>query len=1505
ASGPDDLAYVIYTSGSTGQPKGVMVEHGSLTNMMVALHSKYPCGNEEAYLLKTSYTFDVSLTELFGWIPGGGKVVVAAPGAERDPGELLQVIGDNRVTHVNFVPSMLQLFMVEAERSGGAALSLQYLFIAGEALPTEMAWRACEQWPHARIENIYGPTEATIYATQEAVTRQTEKVGIGKPLPNVRTYVVDRSNKPQPIGVPGELCIAGDGLARGYMNRPELTAEKFVDNPFEPGERMYRTGDLARWLPDGNLEYMGRIDEQVKIRGYRIETGEIVHRLLQHTDVKEAVVIARKDEQGEAYLCAYVVSVEAFEASELRSYLKRSLPEYMVPPYLVEVERIPLTANGKVDRKALPEPQGLVQAGNEYIAPRSETEAKLAAIWQNVLGLSQPVGIRDNFFEQGGDSIKAIQIVSRLGSEGLKLVVRDMFTHPTIEEVSRYIQTKLQAAAEEAAVEGEVALSPIQHWFFEQDFSQSHHWNQAMMLYHPDGFREAIVEEVVVKLTEHHDALRMVYKQDTGKIVQMNRGTEDQAFRLQVFDVSGEADVSAAVERKATQVQQAMNLETGPLMQLGLFRTGSGDHLLIAIHHLVVDGVSWRILLEDFAAGYEQRLHGEPVALPGKTHSYRTWSGRIGNYAQSRKLLREAAYWRQEEGAKVKPLPKDGESGGVRTIGSSTSLAISLSETETKNLLTGTHHAYKTEINDVLLAALGLAVQEWTGHETLAIHLEGHGREEVLDNVDVTRTVGWFTSIYPVVFELKKAKGIAYWVKSFKEKLRGIPNKGVGYGALKYLTPAESSGIGSGMAPEISFNYLGQWDREMNTGVMSMSGLPTGGQVSLQAERANALDIVGSVMDGKLTLALTYDKQEFGESTMQALLDNYKKQLLSIVDHLMQQTETELTPSDVSSEAMPFATFDKICDQLASSGSGEIVSIYSLSPMQEGMLFQELREPQSSAYFEQMSFMIQGSLHKGHLEKSLSLLMERYDIFRTVFMYEELERPLQIVLKKRNPLIVFEDYTGLTEDEIKHHVERFKQSDRERGFDLTKDVLLRMAILKTGESRYEIVWSHHHILMDGWCRNIVFKEFFYVYTQLCGDKAIDLPAVKPYIHFIKWLEEQDREEALGYWRDYLARYEQRASISASSNSSTNGAYELEEIHHLFSEALTERLAQLSKRHQVTMNSMMQTAWGMLLRSYNNTDDVVFGAVVSGRPAEIDGVENMVGLFINTLPVRLSPNETADTFIETVQRLQQRALESEKYDYLSLAEVQAQSDLKQDLIDHLFVFQNYPEVYEVKGQAENQDFQITDIQSFEHTNYSLSVMMYVHANQLVIKIDFNASEHRRDNIERVISHLETILEQVAARPEMRLNEIELAGKEEKRELLETFNDTKAEYPKDQTIHVLFEEQAERTPEAMAVVFESERVTYGELNAKANQLAHVLRSCEVGAERIVGIMSERSVEMIVGILAILKAGGAYLPIDSAYPEERIAYMLEDSGVDLLLVYGDGEVPQDYEGSVLKLA
>ncbi|KOR82143.1 hypothetical protein AM231_17460, partial [Paenibacillus solani] len=670
---------------------------------------------------------------------------------------------------------------------------------------------------------------------------------------------------------------------------------------------------------------------------------------------------------------------------------------------------------------------------------------------------------------------------------------------------------------------------------------------------------------------------------------------------------------------------------------------------------------------------------------------------------------------------------------------------------------------------------------------------------------------------------------------------------------------------------------MGQWDREMDAGAMSMSGLSAGASMSPQSGRTYALDITGSVMDGQLTLSVTYDKQEYRESTMQALMANYKKQLLSVVAHCMQQTETELTPSDVGSVSMPLVTFDTLRKQLASSGSGEMVSMYPLSPMQEGMLFQALMEPQSSAYFDQLSLVIRGSLHEANLEKSLSLLMKRYDIFRTVFMYEELERPLQIVLKKRNPSIVFEDFTGLTEDEIKISVERFKQSDREQGFDLTKDALLRVAVLKTGESRYEIVWSHHHILMDGWCMGIVLKEFFDMYAQLCSGQSRDLPAVKPYIHFIKWLEEQDREEALGYWRDYLAGYEHRATIPASGNSS-NDPYMLEEIHHSFAETLTERLTKLSKRHQVTMNSMMQTAWGMLLCSYNNIDDAVFGAVVSGRPAEIDGVENMVGLFINTLPVRLGPNANAGTFIETVQQLQQRALESEKYDYISLAEIQAQSDLKQNLIDHLFVFQNYPDVYEVNGQPEDQDFQVTDFHAFEHTSYSLSVIMQLRSNRLGIKIGFNASEHHRDNIERVISHLETILEQVTARPDMRLDEIELAGEEEKRQLLDTFNDTKAEYPKDQTIQALFEEQAERTPEAEVVVFESERLTYGELNAKANQLAHELRSRGVGADQIVGIMAERSLEMIVGILAILKAGGAYLPIDPAYPAERIAYMLE---------------------------
>jgi len=544
-----------------------------------------------------------------------------------------------------------------------------------------------------------------------------------------------------------------------------------------------------------------------------VETGEIETQLLTHKEIKETVVTARETGEGDRYLCAYYVSGKKFNLTDLREYLANKLPHYMIPAYFVPLKNLPLTANGKIDRKSLPNPEGIdLESGVEYVPPRNEIEKILVETWQEVMGRNG-IGINHNFFEIGGDSIKTIQIAARIKKAGYEIHIRDIFENPQISVLAPLVR-KPQRIPDQGVITGTVSLTPIQHWFFKSQFPEPHHFNQAVLLYAPEGFEQEAVSAVFLKLQEHHDALRMTYCTHEGEIIQENHGL-DYPFSLRVFDYRQREDAITAMESMINRIQASIDLKTGPLMKLGLFHLEDGDRLLIAIHHLVIDGVSWRILFEDIETLYRQYKQGKPLSLPLKTDSFKEWSLRLSQYAHSESFLKEKAHWKELESLHLPGLKKDlpGEENDV--INTKT-LSFSLSEAETGLFLTKVNEALGTDSNDILLTALGLSLKKTWGHQRYLAALEGHGREEIFNHMDISRTIGWFTTIFPVILDISYDHDLSRQIKEIKETLRHVPGKGIGYGMLKYLTSkTHKKDMEFKLKPQISFNYLGQFDADI------------------------------------------------------------------------------------------------------------------------------------------------------------------------------------------------------------------------------------------------------------------------------------------------------------------------------------------------------------------------------------------------------------------------------------------------------------------------------------------------------------------------------------------------------------------------------------------------------------------------------------------------------------------------------------------------------------------
>ncbi|MCD6571341.1 MAG: amino acid adenylation domain-containing protein [Deltaproteobacteria bacterium] len=899
---PESLAYVIYTSGSTGRPKGSQIMHKNVVNLSYWHINAFALDENDRASQLAGVAFDATVWEIWPYLLSGASVFpLERRLGQMLPEELAGWFEKNKITRA-FVPTKLAEVFLSLDLSN---LSLKTMFTGGDTLSHIPKRHEFD------LINNYGPTETAVVATSGDITGWPQSKGlppIGKPISNVSIYILDDHLKPVPAGVVGEICIGGAGVGKGYLNDPSKTSESFILNPFpstygKDGDLIYKTGDLGRWLEDGNIDFIGRRDYQVEIRGYRVELGEIETVLSGYEGIKECTVLDKVDDKGSARLVAFYVSEKEKEEGVLKSYLREILPNYMIPSMFICLDNLPLTPNGKVDRNSLSKMVDLSTGViAEYVAPRNETEQAIADIWKEVLGVDR-VGIYDNFFDLGGDSIISLQVVSRLNQKGLGIQPRDVLQHQCVAELATIVGREPTLEVDQGTVIGNAPLTPIQRWFFEQDLENRNHFNQGVMFRSEVGIGEDALRKGLQALIDHHDILRVRFKaEDSGYIQEFKPLGEDVS--VVVKDVSSDEELRAEVDG----LQGNLDILNGPVFRAGLYHMGGSDYLVLVGHHLVVDGVSWRILLQDLMTATGQALGPGAIVLPDKTTSFRDWAMLLEEYAKRDDVIEEASYWRDVLSDSMLDIPIDHDSG-VNDIASSDVVSVELSEEGTSSLLRDAHRAYNTEVNDLLLSAFMRTLQTWTGRDDVVFDLEGHGREDIIDGVNISRTVGWFTTIFPVPLSVDRNVDIGTHIKYVKERLHTIPHKGFNFSVLKYMCKADPTNYtGAG----ISFNYLGQVPSLGSGGSFSLVNMDLPSMIDRHNKRPNLIDVVCIVVGSHLRINFIYSKNKHLRGTIESLALRFKDELSQIISYCLDPNNFDVTPSDFELAGLDQSQLDKL-----------------------------------------------------------------------------------------------------------------------------------------------------------------------------------------------------------------------------------------------------------------------------------------------------------------------------------------------------------------------------------------------------------------------------------------------------------------------------------------------------------------------------------------------------------------------------------------------------------------
>ncbi|KAK9718411.1 hypothetical protein K7432_005516 [Basidiobolus ranarum] len=1497
-----NLCYLIFTSGSTGTPKGVMLEHRGVVNYVAAHQKILNLTQNDRFLQFSNYTFDASILDFFVNLTIGSCICLASK--------------NNLLTNLSEMARLMKVTAAQLTTTVAGLLkpsevpTLKLLQQGGEMLtkPVRDAWTN-----GTTLHNGYGPTETTVYTIiRTSLSESTACTNIGWPIGRNKVFILNDRLETVPLGAVGEICFGGPQLARGYLNKPDLTEKVFVSSPFTEGERLYKSGDLARFNPDGSITILGRKDNQIKLNGLRIELDEVEHALHQYPEVSRASVrlldvnvnTKKKHRALVAFLTIKNMTSEdgpvavidnqvhteiTAQISHLQDLMRTKLPQYMVPTVWVPLTRIPINTSGKTDFKTLEaiykdsDPdylRGFTQDPKEAKKkPSTPLEEVLQEVWADVLNIERSlIGTDDSFYHLGGDSISAIQISSQCRQMGVKVSVQSILQHPTIHQLNNYAEfvtgkQDIHAINDEEEENGIVPFTPIQHQFFGVEQLEVNHFHLSWLVKVREPINATVLQKAMNDLAAHHPMLRVRFVRTDGRWEQRIVPEEESNMNVQQHRVSNVEELKANVY----QIQRSLSIENGPITSFVLYDLPEGEQLMfMTIHHYLIDLVSWRVIWEDL----EKLLNGQSLSY--KSLSFKAWSKLLSKHAESLSLKD----WPKQ--SPIEPLAIDVSKLPLNTMETVKTLSFTLESEHTKLLFGPSNDAYRTEAVDFMLSTLAASYCSTFNSQSLTIATEGHGREPWDDSIDVSRTVGWFTSIYPVTVQSKPGDTLIDVLKRTKDVRKRIPHHGFTYGLLRYLNEEHSATLRNDQT-QVGFNYLGRFQHLEKTGAL-LQDVDEKYKFDLKLigpkwRRMNAIEAEVTIQHNNLCCSISYSNALHKEEDVSQWLQSWRQSLIEAVHVCADKERGELTVSDLPLLSLHEEELHRLVHQVLPQYSQHLAhnveDIYPCSPIQEGLIIGNMRSPE--LYHVRDVYKLVGDLDTDKLISAWKTIVHDLPILRTVFINNPFDSKisgayLQIVLRELE--LEFEQST-IDNDQVDSVVKKYLDDDVIRGFPLGEpNVRLHLFHVRDGEDR--MIISRHHSINDGWSDRITMNDLSAVYNDTMR------PSVIPYKDYIAYRVKEEKalsnDKGSKYWTSYLSGTEPCTFPRL-------GDLNLLKTENLQLTAkpkvATRDLRHFAKTMGVTLATVVQAAWGLLLQPYYAQEDFVYGIITNGRNMAMKNIDKVIGPCINTSPLRIQINKEMRV-VDWLHKIHLHLLTSIPFQNCGLQKINqwCKSHGTTISFDTILNFQSQDDNDTQSDNEVKLKFELEKI--LEPTEYKLTLNSWTENGVLALRLDYSSDSVTEALAGHLLERLEAIIEaiikadgetQIQALPKMAESEISL---------IDSFNINKSNTSEiHDCLHHLLEKQALLTPNNVVIQYEdTEYVTYEELNKRSNQLAHLLVKHGVRPDSLVPLCMDKSVEQLVAIMAVLKAGGAYVPLDPSTPVERNRFIVNETQANVVV-------------------